>query len=61
MPKQKQITRQAILRRIAEIDAKFQATEGWLHPTLSKLARERELLVEQANKQFKVGLKHEWR
>jgi hypothetical protein len=46
MPKQKQITRQAILRRIAEIDAKFQATEGWLHLTLSKLARERELLVE---------------
>jgi hypothetical protein len=61
MPKQKQITRQAILKRIAEIDAKFQATEGWLHPTLSKLARERELLVEQANEQFKVGLKHEWR
>jgi hypothetical protein len=61
MPKQKQITRQAILKRIAEIDAKFQATEGWLHPTLSKLARERELLVEQANKQFKVDLKHEWR
>ena len=61
MPKQKQITRQAILRRIAEIDAKFQATEGWLHPTLSKLARERELLVEQANTQFNAGLNHEWR
>jgi hypothetical protein len=28
---------------------------------LSKLARERELLVEQANKRFKAGLKHEWR
>jgi hypothetical protein len=49
------------LKRIKEIDAKFQATEGWLHPTLSKLARERELLVEQANKQFDAGLKHEWR
>jgi hypothetical protein len=61
MQKQKPLTRQAILKRIAEIDAKFQATEGWLHPTLSKLARERELLVEQANKQFKAGLKHEWR
>jgi predicted DNA-binding protein YlxM (UPF0122 family) len=61
MQKQKQITRQAILKRIKKIDAKFQATEGWLHPTLSKLARERELLVEQANKQFDAGLKHEWR
>jgi hypothetical protein len=32
-----------------------------VHPTLSKLARERELLVGQANKQFDAGLKHEWR
>jgi hypothetical protein len=61
MQKQNQVTREAILRRIKEIDRKFQSTEPWLHPMLSKLARERELLVEQANKQFKAGLKHEWR
>jgi hypothetical protein len=51
----------AILARIKEIDLKFRSTEPWLHPTLSKLARERELLVEQANRDFKVGLKHDWR
>jgi hypothetical protein len=61
MPKQKPITREAILNRIREIDAKFQSTEPWLHSTLSKLARERELLVEQANRQFQAGIKHEWR
>jgi hypothetical protein len=61
MRKQQQVTREAILKRIKEIDRKFQSTEPWLHPTLSKLARERELLVEQANTQFKAGLKHEWR
>jgi hypothetical protein len=61
MSKQKQVTREAILKRIKEIDRKFRSTEPWLHPTLSKLARERELLVEQANKQFNAGLKHEWR
>jgi hypothetical protein len=61
MPKQKPATREAILKRIKEIDAKFQSTEPWLHSTLWKLARERELLVEQANAQFKAGLKHEWR
>jgi hypothetical protein len=59
---QKQMLRyQAILKRIKEIDLKFHSTEPWLHPTLSKLARERELLVEEANKDFKAGLKHEWR
>jgi hypothetical protein len=61
MSKQKQVTREAILKRIKEIDRKFRSTEPWLHPTLSKLARERELLVEQANEQFNEGLKHEWR
>ena len=61
MRKQTQVTREAILKRIKEIDRKFQSTEPWLHPTLSKLARERELLVEQANTQFKAGIKHEWR
>ena len=61
MSKQKQVTREAILKRIKEIDRKFRSTEPWLHPTLSKLARERELLVEQANEQFNAGLKHEWR
>jgi hypothetical protein len=47
MQKQKPITREAILKRINEIDRKSQFTEPWLHSTLSKLARERELLVEQ--------------
>jgi hypothetical protein len=46
MQKQKPLTYQAILTRIKEIDLKFRSTETWLHPTLSKLARERELLVE---------------
>ena len=55
------MTREAILKRINEIDRKFQSTEPWLHSMLAKLARERELLVEQANRQFKAGLKHEWR
>ena len=50
MSKQKQVTRDAILKRIAEIDTKFRSTETWAHPTRSKLARERELLVEHANK-----------
>jgi hypothetical protein len=50
--KQKQVAREAVLKRIAEIDAKFQATEGWLHPTVSRLARERELLMALANRQF---------
>jgi hypothetical protein len=57
----KPMTREAILKRINEIDRKFQSTEPWLHSMLAKLARERELLVEQANRQFKAGLKHEWR
>jgi hypothetical protein len=61
MQKQKPITREAILKRINEIDHKFQSTEPWLHSTLSKFARERELLVEQANRQYKTGLKHRWR
>jgi hypothetical protein len=40
----KQVTRETIHKRIKEIDRKFQSTEPWLHPTLSKLARECELL-----------------
>jgi hypothetical protein len=55
------MTREAILKRINEIDGKFQSTESWLYSMLSKLASERELLVQQANRQFKAGLKHEWR
>jgi hypothetical protein len=61
MQKQKPITREAILKRINEIDRKFQSTEPWLHSTLSKLARKRELLVEQANRKYKTGLNHQWR
>jgi hypothetical protein len=61
MQRHKPLTYQAMLTRIKEIDAKFRSTDTWLHPTLSKLARERELLVEQANRDYKVGLKHEWR
>ena len=61
MQKQKPITREAILKRINEIDRKFQSTEPWLHSMLSKLAREREPLVEQANRHYKIGLKHQWR
>jgi hypothetical protein len=55
------ISLEAILHRIAEIDQKFKLTDTWLHPTLAKCARERELLVAKANKQFNAGLKHEWR
>jgi hypothetical protein len=46
------VTREAILKRIVEIDRKFEATEPWLHPTLSKLAREREELVAISNEKF---------
>jgi len=52
---------EVILQRIAEIDHKFKQTDTWLHPTLAKDARERELLVAKANRQFDAGLKHEWR
>ena len=55
------ISREAILQRVAEIDHKFKQTDPWLHSTLAKDARERELLVAEANKQFHAGLKHEWR
>ncbi|MBT1516823.1 hypothetical protein KIP88_41185 [Bradyrhizobium sp. SRL28] len=55
------ISLEAILRRIAEIDHKFQQTDSWLHSTLAKDARERERLVAEANKRFDAGLKHEWR
>jgi len=48
---------EVILQRIAEI----KQTNTWLHPTLAKDARERELLVAKANRQFDAGLKHEWR
>jgi hypothetical protein len=57
----KQVTVETIRKHIKEIDRKFQSTEPWLHPTLSRLARECELLVGQANEQFKAGIKHEWR
>jgi hypothetical protein len=49
----KQVTREAIRKHIKEIDRKYQSTEPWLHPTLSRLTRE--LLLGQANKQFKAG------
>ena len=55
------ISREAILRRIAEIDHKFTQTDSWLHSMLAKDARERELLVAEANRRFDAGLKHEWR
>ncbi len=61
MRKQQQITRDAILQRINEIDRKFLATEPGLHSMLSKLAREREELVALANERFDARLKHEWR
>jgi len=46
------ISLKAILQRIAEIDYKFKQTDPWLHSTLAKDARERELLVAKANKLF---------
>jgi hypothetical protein len=55
------VTREAILKRINEIDRKFGSTEPWLHSTLSKLAREREELVALSNHRFGTHLKHEWR
>jgi hypothetical protein len=55
MPKQKPVTRDAILKRIKEIDVKFRSTEPWLHSTLAKLARERELLVEERTKNSKLA------
>jgi hypothetical protein len=55
------VTREGILKRINEIDRKFQATEPWLHPMLSKLAREREVLVALSNDKFGTHLKHDWR
>jgi len=54
-------SREAILQRIAEIDHKFKQTDPWLHSTLAKHARERELLVAKANREFDAALKHEWR
>ena len=61
MRKQQQVTLEAIIKRINEIDRKFVSTETWLHPTLSKLAREREQLVALSNEKFATHLKHEWR
>ena len=55
------ISLEAILRRIAEIDHKFEQTDCWLHSMLAKDARERELLVAEASGRFDAGLKHEWR
>jgi hypothetical protein len=52
---------EAILRRIAEIDHKFEQADSWLRPMLVKDARKRELLVGEANRRFDAGLKHEWR
>jgi hypothetical protein len=51
---------EAILRRVAEINHKIKQTDTWLHPTLAKDARERELLVAKANEQFNADPKHEW-
>jgi hypothetical protein len=48
------ISLEAILRRIAEIDHKFEQTGCWLRSMLVNDACERELLVD-------AGLKHEWR
>jgi hypothetical protein len=55
------ITREGIVRRIREIDQKFEQTEPWLRSTLTKLAREREELVALSNKKFGTHLKHQWR
>jgi hypothetical protein len=55
------ISREAIMRRIDEIDHKFKQTESWLHSMLANDAREREFLVAEANRRFDAGLKHEWR
>jgi hypothetical protein len=54
-------TRETILKRINEIDRKFEATEPGLHSMLAKVAREREQLVALSNKKFGTQLKHEWR
>ena len=59
--KQTPILRETILQRIAEIDQKFKQTDTWLHSMLAKDARERELLVAEANRRFGAGLKHDWR
>ena len=61
MAKEQGLTREAIIARINQIDNRFKNTEPWLHPTLSKLAREREKLVATANEKFGLKLKHEWR
>jgi hypothetical protein len=61
MRKEQLVTREAILKRIKEIDQKFASTEPWLHSTLSKLAREREELVAFSNSKFGTHLNHEWR
>jgi hypothetical protein len=58
MRKEELVTREAVLKRISEIDQKFASTEPWLHSTLSKLARERE---ELSNNKFGTHLKNEWR
>jgi hypothetical protein len=55
------ISRETIMRRIDEIDHKFKQTDPWLHSMLANDARERELLVAEANRRFDAGLKHEWR
>ena len=55
------VSLEAILRRIAEIDHKFDQTDSWQHSMLVKDARERECLVAEANRRFHAGLKHEWR
>jgi len=60
MPEQT-FTREAVLKRINEIDRKFEATEPGLHSILAKVAREREQLVALSNKKFGTQLRHEWR
>jgi hypothetical protein len=61
MQNERLVTREAIQRRISEIDRKFHATEPGLHSMLSKLAREREELVARSNDKFGTHLTHEWR
>ena len=50
-----------IVIRINEIDSKIGAAEPWLRRVFIRDMRERELLVELANKKFDAKLKHEWR
>lgn len=61
MQNEQLVTREGILKRISEIDRKFEETEPWLHSMLSKHAREREELVALSNDKFGTHLTHQWR